>query len=337
MYRKGVYAMVTIKDVAAKAGVSKTTASDALRGGGDVSAKTMQRVRAIAEQMGYKPNVSARSLRSGRSNTITFLTSGIQGSYFAEVATYFAEEINRRGMYMLIELTKFVRDDAKQKIPFPMSDGIIATNALHVDRLLREHPTVVLENYDDECPYDTVNASSAAGSRAAIRHLAERGCTRIAVVGDNSGPGVYPGSRDLRYESARDECRKLGLRFDDDSFVRSQWSRQGGIETGHALADAGMPFDGLYCLSDGIALGVIRGLNERGVRVPDDVAVMGFDGVLEGRYYSPSLTSVRTDFSTMARVAMDLLMHRIEHPDDKAARQCMTVGYEIAEGESTAR
>ncbi|MBW3079708.1 LacI family DNA-binding transcriptional regulator [Bifidobacterium simiiventris] len=333
--------MATLKDVGKLAGVTATTASAALRGKDYVRPETIQRVREAAKKLGYKTNLSGRSLRSGRSDTITFLTSGLEGDYFSHLSMCVADEVNRRGSHMLIELSRYL--NGSNDLSYTFSDGIIAINAPRALDILHEHPSVMLENYDTGTGIDTVNAPSAEGSRAAIEHLVARGCTRIGIVGDNRDPGnpnVIPGSRDLRMHSAKAAILAAGLPFDETrDFIKSAWSIDGGIESGRAIAQTlrETGYDGLYCLNDGIAIGVLRGLADAGVKVPDDVMVIGFDGITSGQYTVPSLTTVATDFKGMANTAVSLLMRRIEHPDEEYFPQTVNVGYKLIERESTAR
>lgn len=171
--------MVTLKDVGELAGVTATTASAALRGKDYVKPETTQRVRDAARKLGYKINLSGRSLRSGRSDTITFLTSGLEGDYFSHLAMCVAEEVHKRDSHMLIELSRYLTDD--NDLSYTFSDGIIAINAPRAVDILKRHPAVMLENYDTSLPIDTVNAPSDAGSRAAIEHLIARVAVRASA------------------------------------------------------------------------------------------------------------------------------------------------------------
>ena len=307
--------MVTLKDVGELAGVTATTASAALRSKDYVKPETTQRVRDAARKLGYKINLSGRSLRSGRSDTITFLTSGLEGDYFSHLAMCVAEEVHKRDSHMLIELSRYLTDD--NDLSYTFSDGIIAINAPRAVDILKRHPAVMLENYDTSLPVDTVNAPSDAGSRAAIEHLIARGCARIGIVGDNhdpNNPNIIPGSRDIRMRAAKETILAAGLPFDERrDFIKSSWSIDGGIEAG-----------------------ILRGLAGDGVSVPGDVRVIGFDGLSQGAYSVPMLTTVATDFKGMADTALTLLMRRIENPDDEFFPQTVNVGYKLIERESTA-
>ncbi|MBT1167144.1 LacI family DNA-binding transcriptional regulator [Bifidobacterium simiarum] len=333
--------MVTLKDVAREAGVTATTASRALRGMDLVTPKTTQKVVAAAEKLGYRMNISAQSLRTGRSGTVTFLTAGIDGAYFSSLAMQFAAELNKQGMHMLIESSRYLVDSQgrERDMSYLFSDGIIGINAKHASKALASHPSVLLEDYTIDSPYDQVNAPSQSGTRAAIRHLYDKGCRHIGLVGHDIPPESDPGaSQQVRMLAAKHECLALGLDFDDErSLISVPWSRQGGVEAGHRWADDDLGFDGLYCPSDGLALGVLRGLADRGVDVPKDVAVIGFDGITDGQYSVPTLSTIAVDFTSMAQAAVSLLTHRIEHPDEERYPQTVTVGYKLIERESTAR
>lgn len=138
--------------------------------------------------------------------------------------------------------------------------------------------------------------------------------------------------------AAKETILAAGLPFDERrDFIKSSWSIDGGIEAGRGLAKKGKcKYDGLYCLNDGIALGILRGLADDGVSVPGDVRVIGFDGLSQGAYSVPMLTTVATDFKGMADTALTLLMRRIENPDDEFFPQTVNVGYKLIERESTA-
>ncbi|NEG95670.1 LacI family transcriptional regulator [Bifidobacterium primatium] len=332
--------MVTLKDVAKEAGVTATTASRALRGMDMVTPKTTQKVLAAAEKLGYRMNISAQSLRTGKSGTVTFLTAGIDGAYFSSLAMRFAAELNKQGMHMLIESSQYLVDEHgnEKDMSYLFSDGIIGINAKHASKALASHPSVLLEDYTIDSPYDQVNAPSQAGTRAAIRHLYEKGCRRIGLVGHDIPPESNPGaSQQVRMLAAKHECQELGLEFDEHSLISVPWSRAGGVEAGHRWADERLGFDGLFCPSDGLALGVLRGLADRGVNVPKDVAVIGFDGITDGEYSVPTLSTIAVDFTSMTQAAVSLLTHRINHPEEERYPQTVTVGYRLIERESTRR
>lgn len=175
-----------------------------------------KRVRDAARKLGYKINLSGRSLRSGRSDTITFLTSGIEGDYFSHLAMCVAEEVHKRGSHMLIELSRYLTDD--NDLSYTFSDGIIAINA----------------------------------PRAAARASASSATIAIPTI-----PTSFP----AHVIFVCGPPRRAGLPFDERDFIKSAWSIDGGIAAGRALAKKSKcKYNGLYCLNDGIALGILRGL-----------------------------------------------------------------------------
>lgn len=336
--------MTTLKDVAALAGVTATTASRALRGLDSVTPKTTKRVIDAARKLGYRMNVSARSLKSGRSGIVTFLTSGIEGTYFSSLAMRFSRELARHGMQMLIQTSRFSTGDIDENgLSFALSDGIIAVNARGFDDMLSRFPSVVLEDYAPDRSFDRVNAPSEAGARAAVRHLVERGCRSVALLGGGiPDDPAQAASQEVRLVAARDEMSKLGLpEPGGELFVRTAWSLGGAVEAGRRLAErtssGNLPFDGIFCPSDALAIGLMRGLADHGIRVPDSALVIGFDGLAEGAYGIPSLSTVLPDYDGMVESAVSLLRKRIEHPDAPAFPQTVSVGYRLLARESTTR
>ncbi len=327
--------MVTLKDVGELAGVTATTASAALRGKDYVKPETTQRVTPPANSAINQPVWPVPAFWAVRYHHLPYL--GPRGDYFSHLAMCGLRKC-KRDSHMLIELSGILPTTT---IHVTFSDGIIAINAPRAVDILKRHPAVMLENYDTSLPIDTVNAPSDAGSRAAIEHLIARGCARIGIVGDNhdpNNPNIIPGSRDIRMRAAKETILAAGLPFDERrDFIKSSWSIDGGIEAGRGLAKKGKcKYDGLYCLNDGIALGILRGLADDGVSVPGDVRVIGFDGLSQSMYSVPTLTTVATDFKGMADTALTLLMRRIENLDDEFFPQTVNVGYKLIERESTA-
>ena len=203
--------MVTLKDVGELAGVTATTASAALRGKDYVKPETTQRVRDAARKLGYKINLSGRSLRSGRSDTITFLTSGLEGDYFSHLAMCVAEEVHKRDSHMLIELSRYLTDD--NDLSYTFSDGIIAINAPRAVDILKRHPAVMLENYDTSLPVDTVNATPAHGrqsntlSRVAVRASASSATITIPTIPTSFPARVIFVCGPPRRRFSRPDCR----------------------------------------------------------------------------------------------------------------------------------
>lgn len=342
--------MVTMKDIAKQAGVSATTVSAALRGVEGVSDEVAARIRQIAEKMDYRVNASAAALRSGRTNTLTLFTASMATQYYMRLSTCLAEEAARHGFETRIQQSRFIAHDEADIVrntSASQADGLLfISTSLTPEQVLDcagNRPALMFENWGDRPVIDSVNTPSETGARAAIAHLAERGCTRIGIIGSNDlrrdalRPSVLARrSRNVRILAARLAIAAHGLDHLVTDCEDVDWSAEGGIEAAHRMADAGLPYDGVFCANDITALGVLRGLADRGVRVPEDVKVIGYDGIDYSTFSTPRLSTIAIDFEGMARAAISLMMHRLDSPDAQILPQTVTAGFTLEERESTA-
>ena len=195
---------------------------------------------------------------------------------------------------------------------------------------------------DPEACYDSIETPSQTGMYAAIKHLAERERKTIGIVGTlgKSAEAEHSLSvtlRQTRYAYAYQALGAYGLNT-DNAYIQSDWSVEAGIEVAHKLAASGMQYDALCCMNDELALGVMRGLAECGVNVPDDVAVIGFDGVGCGSYTTPTLSTIAVDFDGMAQTATTMMQQQIEQDAterNNSIPKRIIVGFQLLKREST--
>lgn len=342
--------MVTMKDIARQAGVSATTVSAALRGVEGVSDEMATKIRKIAEKMDYRVNASAAALRSGRTNTLTLFTSSMATQYYVRLSTCLAEEAARQGFETRIQQSRFTTHDETDIVrnaSASQADGLLfISTALSPEQVLDcvgSRPTLLFENWSDIPLFDSVNTPSETGARAAIAHLVERGCARIGIIGSNDlsrderRPSMLGRrSRNVRILAARLAIAAHGLDHLITDCEDVDWSAEGGIEAANRMADAGLPYDGVFCANDITALGLLRGLADRGVRVPEDIKVIGYDGIDYSTFSTPRLSTIAIDFEGMARAAISLMTHRLDAPDAQILPQTVTAGFTLEERESTA-
>lgn len=350
--------MVTLKDVAAKAGVSPSTASGALRGLSYVRPETAERVLKAAQDLNYSTNVSARALRSGRTGIFSLVIPTVDIPFYGRLVTAMETSIERHGYQLIIQQTRFEADRERQLITQSedtLSEGMFLlatkTDSREVARLAGDHPTVMFEDYSTDIVIDSVNAPSTGGIDRAIRHLAGRGRTRICVAGAaiplHAMADVSSSSR-ARYERARAAVNafdELGISGDCGA-IDCSWGADGGTDVGHRIADTatgrsndgrpkGLRYDAVCCMNDDIALGVLRGLADRGVRVPEDVAVTGFDGIPQGEWSVPTLTTIALDYEGMAETAVAMMLRKFgDNPVSMPQR--VIAGFRLIERGSTA-
>ena len=328
----------SMKDVARLAGVSIKTVSNVVNDYPFVSADTRSRVRAALDTLDYRPNTSARGLRTGRTDLIALAVPALDEPYFAEIASLIVAAAERRGWTVLIDPTG--GDRSREKLAaggsrFNRIDGCIvsplALTGDDVAELVRQRPVVLLGERFANAASDHVAVDSERAAYEATRHLIELGRQRIAFL------GAHPRMRTavVRLAGYRAALAEAGRRLDQDLIVRaSPFHRaQGAAAMGRLLA-RGTPPDAVFCVNDLLAMGVLRTLLASGLRVPEDVAVVGFDDIEEASFSTPSLTSVSPDKGEIAEVSVDLLCRRVRDgatgpPVD------VVVGHRLQQREST--
>nr|WP_203645633.1 LacI family DNA-binding transcriptional regulator [Streptomyces sp. SID14478] len=310
-----------MKDVAERAGVSIKTVSNVVRNAPRVSDATRERVMRAVHELGYRPNESARRLRTGRSGLIGLAVPDLATPYFAELAHHVRAEAALLGLTVLIEETL---GDATEELRLAtgvgasLLDGVILSPLrVRLDELARvadEFPLVLLgeRNYErDHVVADHVLIDNVAAAREVTAHLAALGRTRIAAIGaDRHGSAT---SRQ-RLEGFQLALHDAGLTYDPRlAPAIKEFDRRNGLlamRTLVALPPDARP-DAVFCFSDMLAVGAQQALYEAGLTIPGDVAVAGIDGSEEALYSTPPLTSVVPDKAAIASLAVKCLAARI--------------------------
>ncbi|MFJ8276991.1 LacI family DNA-binding transcriptional regulator [Streptomyces griseoviridis] len=334
--------MTTIQDVARAAGVSAMTVSNVINGHPNVRPATKERVMAAMTRLDYRVNVAARNLRKGRTGTIGLAVPEIDRPYYGRLAAAIIAAAARHGLRVAVEQTGAVRENELEALSLSRNrlyDGLILSTVglgpADVDRLKVDHPLVILGERIFGGPVDHVAMPNVDGARAATRHLIDRGCRRIALVcGPWTGETDVSGLRRTGYAQALEEA---GLPVDPD-LVRTvdRLTMAAGARAARALASDDPGVDGVFCVTDTVAMGVLRGLADVGARVPDEVKVIGFDDVEESAYLVPSLSTIDPDHDLMAARAVDLLAARIDRPEQPLEREEFVSPYRVVARESTA-
>lgn len=335
--------VATLQDVANLAGVSVKTVSNVVNNYTHVRSSTRIKVQAALDQLKYQPNMSARSLRSGRTGAIGLAVPELKLSYFAELADAVIKAAERRGMVVLIEQTGADRDREIELLSSPrlqMTDGLIFS-PLGMDNNDAQHlnvgyPLVLLGERIFDGPVDHVTMHNVQAARAATEFLIKRGRKRIAVIGAHQGEVV--GSAALRLEGYKQALAAAGLPYDERliGYV-GLWHRHDGLVAMRNMIEQGVDFDAVFGLNDTLALGAMRVLQEARYKIPEDVSVMGFDDLDETQYSLPTLTTVDPGQGEIAETAVRVLLERIDTrgmPDQAAPLQHFA-NFAIREREST--
>jgi DNA-binding LacI/PurR family transcriptional regulator len=308
---------VTMRDVARRAGVSVKTVSNVVNGYPYIRESTRSKVLEALDALGYQMNISARNLRSGRTGIIALAVPELSLPYFAELADAVIRAAEEHGLTVLIEQTNAVRDRELTVLSTARAhlvDGLLfsplALGPADAGHLHTPIPTVLLGERIFHGPVDHVVIDNVNGSRAATEHLIATGRRRIAVIGTH--PGEELGTATIRYDAYLSAMRDAGMRpLKTLAAPAGLWHRDTGAAAMTRLLHSGTRLDAVFALNDTLALGALRVLVRHGVRVPDDVAIAGFDDIEEARYSTPTLTSVDPGREQIARMAVDLLVERM--------------------------
>lgn len=308
----------TIRDVAKAAGVSVATVSRALNGAGRVLPETRERILAAARELRFTPSGAARSLITRRTDTIGALLPDLHGEFFSELIRGIDQAARARGLHLLVSSSHGDADEAAAALRAMNGrvDGLLVmTPHADADFLARNLPgslPAVLINTGAESPgHARFVVDNVGGAQAITRHLAAAGRRRIAHIAGPEGN-----------EEAADRLRgyRAGLRAGQhETVVAGDFSEASGWSAGRRLAQMKPRPDAVFAANDMMAVGCLAALAEAGLRVPEDVAVAGFDDIPIARYVSPSLTTVRVPIAALGAAALDAVAQAIESPETAAA------------------
>lgn len=333
-----------MRDVAARAGVSPKTVSNVVRGWPNVSNDTRARVNEALEALGYRMNVSARMLRSGRSGILALAVPWISTPYFAELTSVIVRAAEERGSTVFVEQTDGSLERelrVLEGIRGNLVDGLIfspyAAGAEHIAARKSATPMVLLGERvgPAEPPADHVVIDNVSAADDLTSHLVACGYRRIATIGLHEGEaGEHSRLRAQGFEAA---LARAGLPVVPElQAMVSGFLRSEGARAMRSLLDLPRPPEAVFCFDDLLALGALHAAHERGLRVPEDIAVAGFDDIEDSRYSYPTLTTVRADKEGIARAALDLLLERLD-ADHAPEPRAVVPGYEVMVRGSTRR
>ncbi|MCI1978342.1 MAG: LacI family transcriptional regulator [Bifidobacteriaceae bacterium] len=339
--------MVTMSDVAKAAGVSRATASYALRGDPRIIPKTAERVLKVAKELQYTTNLSAKSLRSGKSGIIGVAIFELDKPYPSEMAAALSKEASHNDFQAIIQQTANSKESEisiLQKVTSQLCDGTIFSpgkvTSEEIQELSGGKPIVLLDDTARKLSFDTVFTPCEDGAYAAVKHLLACGCKDILIIGAN--PLALTDASKYRSVSARRlaGCKKAfseeAMEFPESNIIDTpDWSTLAARSTIHDIVSQGRHFDGLFCMTDSMGLGALRGLKDLGISVPNEVQVIGFDGINEGEFSVPSLTTIEVDMADLAKKAIQLLTARIDDPTTPDTAVSATANFRLVQREST--
>ncbi len=312
-----------LKDVAEVAGVSWKTVSNVVNGTGRVGDATRARVEQAVADLGYRPSLAGRQLRQGRTRTLALAVPQVDTPYFGGLAHAVIEAARPRGYTVVIDETG--ADPAAERVvargfAVRLIDGIVFSPLglpiAEVDELRGSTPMVLLGERDaalrnGPVRTDHVSIDNVRAAHEATTHLLEQGRHRLAFLGVE--PDSPPRSGALRLQGFREAVEAAGVAVPERWLLpQPRYTRRSGARTIEQVLPRIGEVDGLLCANDELALGAMWALRTNGVRVPQDVAVVGWDNIEDGQFANPSLTTVAPDVAAIAEHAVDRVIAQIE-------------------------
>ncbi len=328
----------SIKDIARLARVSHSTVSRALQNSPLVNPETAEKIRRIANESGYRASAVARGLVTKRTRTIGLVVTTIADPFASEVVSGIEQAANDHGYSVFLADSnadpnreqQVVQSFAERRV-----DGIVVTSsrvgALYLPLLSEmQVPIVLVNNQHPGAFVHSVMIGNVAGTRDAANHLIGLGHRRIAYLGDQFG---YQSDTE-RLAGYRQALDAAGIPFDPELVVRGNGKPEEAIGAMDTLLELPHPPTAVCCYNDMSALGAMRSIHLRGLRVPEDISVVGFDDLFISSYTQPRLTTVRQPMRQMGLLAMESLF-RLMSGEESAIR--ITVDAELVVRESTAK
>ena len=327
----------TLRDVALLAGVSPKTASNVINDRPHVKESTRAKVEAAIKELRYRPNLTARQLKYGRSGFLNLAIPQIDWPYFAELAARCTDAATEAGYVLLLDVTRaeYEAEAALMAGVQPSKvDGLIfsplALTAEEIAQRSDTTPMVLLGERATPSDHDHVSVDSVSAAKAMTEHLIGLGCERIAVIGymssDGTGSVRMAGYHAALAAAGRERRPEYEIAVGD--YLRSE-----GKQAMQQLLALPEPPDAVFCFNDLMAVGALQACREAGAAVPEDIAIAGFDNIAETEFTSPTLTTVAPDMEALTREALRLLVGRIDGSRTEA--EDVQVPWQIVVREST--
>jgi DNA-binding LacI/PurR family transcriptional regulator len=311
--------MVRLKDIARHTGVSIMTVSKALRDAPDVSTATKARIKALAKQMGYVPDSSAQGLRTKTTKLFGLIIPSSTNPIYARIVVAIEERAHELGYDILFahSLNQPEREElCLRRFLARRVDGLFispvyrfeAEARIYQEILARKTPTVLLGPPAAFCkPFASVEIEELTASHSATQHLLQLGHKRIAYF---TGPPVTPWAHD-RFEGYRRALREAGLEVDDKLVFQAGSTIEDGTNAALQMLNEGCDATAVQAVSDLVAIGCANALLSQGLKIPEDVSVVGFGNILTAEYFRVPLTTIRQPKHRLGTAAMDTMMSLI--------------------------
>lgn len=339
---------ITIKDIARMCGVGVSTVSRAINNHPDINTETKEMILKVIKENNYIPNNSARNLKRADSKTIAVLVKGISNPFFSDLIKVLEKEIKKKKYSMVLHRVDYNEDEvdvALELVKEKRLRGFIFLGGyfLHAPEKLRQLPvpfvlgtTGVVENEQNLELYSSVSVDDEKESFRMVEYLCRTGHKRIAIIcARNEDCSIGK----LRLDGYARALKTYHIPYDEALVLHMKneledYSPENGYELTKELLASGITFDSIFAISDSMAFGACRALEEAGKKIPEDYSVAGFDGIQLGKYYCPAITTITQPAELMANKMADILFKVISK---KEKHKHIVLPGELTVRESTAR
>ena len=330
---------MTIKDLAAQTGYSVGTISRVLNNQPHVSVQAREAILRAAEESGFQLNANAQQLKQQHGNTIIAICKGAGNELFNSLLVALQSRIDQTEYPLVVDYIDENENEVRRAVWLcrekkPRGILFLGGNQENFRREfhLISQPCVLVTSSANRLPFrnlSSVTSDDALAARLAVEHLAALGHRKIVVIG---GQRDKSDTTALRYAGCQAAFRDHGIAFDEEQdYETCRFSFEGGFRAAQALLERDRDFTALFAMSDVMAIGAIRALKDAGKRVPEDVSVMGLDGLDMGQYTLPRLSTVSQSVETLAQESLTLLCQAIE---EGASARHETIPVTLLEKES---
>lgn len=336
----------TIKDIAKICGVGVSTVSRAINGHPDINPVTRQKILKVVEETGFVPNASARSLKQSESNNVALMVKGIANPFFTKIIHMLEDAIEKHGCATILRHVASDQDEvhiaaalcAERKLK-----GIIflGGNFTHDETQLKNlgvpyvFSTIGMDPTGKDPVKANISIDDMQAANMATSYLLDCGHRKIGLIGE----GIeVPSVGQLRYRGYCKAFEEHGLAVDPRLIVEivegeDHYTMENGYRAAQRLLRTVPDISAIFCISDVLAMGACRAITDHGKRIPDDVSVVGYDGIEDARYFIPRLTTIRQPVDQIARETIDMLFGMID--EGKGGRRVLMKA-QLVIGESTA-
>ncbi len=330
---------MTIKDLSAQTGYSVGTISRALNNQPNVSEKARSVILKAAAESGFQLNANAKQLKQQHSNSILVVVKGTANEMFSALVESIQARMTNNDYPLIVDYKDESENEVLRAVQLCVEKKPLGVLFLGGNRenFLADFdkirvPSVLVTNDASGLPFQNLSSvapDNVQAAEMAIDHLVALGHRKIAVVG---GPRAHSDTTKLRFDGCVNAFRRHGIEFDEEQdYETVPFSFAGGYQAAQRLLEKGRDCTGIFAMSDVMAIGAIRALRDAGKRVPEDVSVVGFDGLTVGEYTIPKLTTICQPIEELTERSIRMLLENIE---SKRSPRYETVPVELAEKES---